>query len=132
MAGVNSHFQIPTLLSLKPVRCFEFVPESIFYLIQLLGGSRMSVDDLKEIAARQQQEIAIKERELKTKQVQLMEIKRKTQRKPQSPHVQQLSAKVDEQSERLTALRHAQDQVDSYKLSNSALGMLPFTLALMH
>ncbi|XP_067019868.1 apoptosis-stimulating of p53 protein 2-like isoform X1 [Acropora muricata] len=87
----------------------------------LLGGSRMSVDDLKEIAARQQQEIAIKERELKTKQVQLMEIKRKTQRKPQSPHVQQLSAKVDEQSERLTALRHAQDQVDSYKLSNSAL-----------
>jgi len=87
----------------------------------LLGGSRMSVDDLKEIAARQQQEIAIKERELKTKQVQLMEIKRKTQRKPQSPHVQQLSVKVDEQSERLTALRHARDQVDSYKLSNSAL-----------
>lgn len=92
----------------------------------------MSVDDLKEIAARQQQEIAIKERELKTKQVQLMEIKRKTQRKPQSLHVQQLSAKVDEQSERLTALRHAQDQVDSYKLSNSALGMLPYTLSLMH
>ena len=132
MAGVNSHFQIPTLLSFKPVCCFECVPESIFYLIQLLGGSRMSVDDLKEIAARQQQEIAIKERELKTKQVQLMEIKRKTQRKPQSPHVQQLSVKVDEQSERLTALRHARDQVDSYKLSNSALGMLPYTLSLMH
>ena len=131
MAGINSHFEMSTPLSLKPARCFECVPESIFCLIQLLGGSQMSVDDLKEIAARQQQEIAMKERELKTKQVQLMEIKRKTQRKSQSPHVQQLSAKVDEQSERLTALRHAQDQVDSYKLSNSALGMLPSMLAII-
>ncbi|XP_068751749.1 uncharacterized protein [Montipora capricornis] len=87
----------------------------------LLGGNRLSIDDLKEIAARQQQEIAVKERELKAKQVQLMEIKRKSQNKPQSPHIQQLSAKVDKQGERLTALRHSQDQVDSYKVSNSAL-----------
>ena len=91
--------------------------------IQLLGGSRISVNDLKEFAARQQQEIVAKERELKAKQVQLMEMKRKSQNRPQNPYVQQLSAKADEQGERLTALRHEQDQVDSYKLSNSALGM---------
>ena len=53
-----------------------------------------------------------------------MEMKRKSQNKPQNPYVQQLSAKADEQGEQLTALRHVQDQVDSYKLSNSALGTL--------
>lgn len=53
-----------------------------------------------------------------------MEMKRKSQKKSPNPYVQQLSAKVDEQSERLTALRHVQDQVESYKLSNSALGTL--------
>lgn len=95
-----------------------------FFLHQLLGGSRVSGNDLKEFAARQQQEIAVKERELKAKQIQLMEMKRKSPKKPQNPYVKQLTAKADEQGERLTALRHVQDQLDSYKLSNSALGML--------
>ena len=53
-----------------------------------------------------------------------MEMKRKSQKKPLNPYVQQLSAKVDEQSEQLMVLRHVQDQVESYKLSNSALGTL--------
>ena len=95
-----------------------------FFLYQLLGGSRVSVNDIKEFAARQQQEIAVKERELKAKQIQLMEMKRKSPKKPQNPYVKQLSAKADEQGERLTPLRHVQDQVDSFKLSNSELGML--------
>ena len=95
-----------------------------FFLWQLLGGSRVSGNDLKEFAARQQQQIAVKERELKAKQIQLMEMKRKSPKKPLNPYVKQLTAKADEQGERLTALRHVQDQVDSYKLSNSALGML--------
>ena len=93
------------------------------FLIQLLGGGRVSVNELKEFAARQQQEIAAKERELKAKQVQLTEMKRKSKHKPQNRYIQQLSAKVDEQGERLTALRHVQDQVDAYKLSSSALGV---------
>ena len=95
----------------------------LFFLLQLLGGSRISVDELKEFAARQQQEIITKERELKTKQIQLLEMKRKSQKRPQNPYLQQLTAKADEQGEKLTALRKIQDQVDSYKLSNSALGM---------
>ena len=96
-----------------------------------MGGSRISVDELKEFAARQQQEIITKERELKTKQIQLMEMKRKSQKRPQNPYLQQLTAKADEQGEKLTALRKVQDQVDSYKLSNSALGMsemIPYAL----
>ena len=92
------------------------------FIYQLLGGSRTSIDDLKEFAARQQQEIAAKEKELKARQVQLMEMKRKSQNKPQNPCIQQLSAKADEQDKRLKELRNIQDQVDSYKLSNSALG----------
>ena len=52
-----------------------------------------------------------------------MEMKRKSQKRPQNPYLQQLTAKADEQGEKLTALRKVQDQVDSYKLSNSALGM---------
>ncbi|PFX23637.1 Apoptosis-stimulating of p53 protein 1 [Stylophora pistillata] len=87
----------------------------------LLGGGRISVSELKEFAARQQQEIAAKEKELKAKQVQFMEMRRKSQNKPQNPFVQQLSAKADEQDQRLRQLRHAQDQTDSYKLSNGAL-----------
>lgn len=51
-----------------------------------------------------------------------MAMKRKSQSKPQNPYIQQLSAKADEQDKRLKELRHVQDQVDSYKLSNSALG----------
>lgn len=94
----------------------------LFLFYQLLGGSRTSVDDLKELAARQQQEIAAKEKELKARQVQLMEMKRKSQSKPQNPYIQQLSSKADEQDKRLKELRRVQDQVDSYKLSNSALG----------
>jgi len=94
----------------------------LFLFFQLLGGSRTSVNDLKELAARQQQEIAAKEKELKARQVQLMAMKRKSQSKPQNPYIQQLSAKADEQDKRLKELRHVQDQVDSYKLSNSALG----------
>lgn len=93
---------------------------SLFY--QLLGGSRTSVTDLKEFAARQQQEIAAKEKELRARQIQLMEMKRKSQSKPQNPYIQQLSAKADEQDKRLKELRNVQDQVDSYKLSNSVLG----------
>ena len=92
------------------------------FIYQLLGGSRTSIDDLKEFAARQQQEIAAKEKELKARQVQLMEMKRKSENKPQNPCIQQLSAKADEQDKRLKELRNIQDQVDSYKLSNSALG----------
>ena len=95
---------------------------NLFLFYKLLGGSRTSVDDLKEFAARQQQEIAAKEKELKARQVQLMEMKRKSQNKPQNPYIQQLSAKADEQDKRLKELRLVQDQVDSYKLSNSALG----------
>ena len=91
-------------------------------MYQLLGGSRISISELKEFAARQQQEIAAKEKELKAKQVQFMEMRRKLQNKPQNPSVQQLSAKADEQEQRLRELRHAQDQTDSYKLSNGALG----------
>ena len=90
--------------------------------MQLLGGSRISVNDLKEFAARQQQEIVAKERELKARQIQLMEMKKKSQNKPQNPYIQQLSAKADEQDQRMTALRNVQDQVDSFKLSNTALG----------
>ena len=97
------------------VICFSF-------LYQLLGGSRTSVNDLKEFAARQQQEIAAKEKELRARQVQVMEMKRKSQSKPQNPYLQQLSAKADEQDKRLKELRNVQDQVDSYKLSNSVLG----------
>lgn len=94
----------------------------ITFYYQLLGGSTISINGLKEFAAKQQQEIAAKEKELKAKQVQFMEMRRKSQNKPQNPYVQQLSAKADEQDQRLKALRHTQDQVDSYKLSNSALG----------
>ena len=60
-----------------------------------------------------------------------MEMKRKSQKRPQNPYLQQLTAKADEQGEKLTALRKVQDQVDSYKLSNSALGMsemIPYAL----
>ena len=98
--------------------CFCF----LFATYQLLGGNRISISELKEFAARQQQEIAAKEKELKAKQVQFMEMRRKLQNKPQNPSVQQLSAKADEQEQRLRELRHAQDQTDSYKLSNGALG----------
>lgn len=91
-------------------------------MYQLLGGNRISISELKEFAARQQQEIAAKEKELKAKQVQFIEMRRKLQNKPQNPSVQQLSAKADEQEQRLRELRHAQDQTDSYKLSNGALG----------
>ena len=52
-----------------------------------------------------------------------MEMKRKSQKRPQNSYLQQLTAKADEQGEKLTALRKVQDQIDSYKLSNSALGM---------
>ena len=52
-----------------------------------------------------------------------MEMRRKSQKRLQNPYLQQLTAKADEQGEKLTALRKVQDQVDSYKLSNSALGM---------
>ncbi|KAL9958716.1 hypothetical protein ACROYT_G035766 [Oculina patagonica] len=105
----------------QPSRVNGFKEEPPLVRDVLLGGSRISVNDLKEVAARQQQEIVAKERELKARQIQLMEMKRKSQNKPQSPYIQQLAAKADEQDQRLTALRHMQDQVDSYKLSNTDL-----------
>ena len=100
----------------------SFCDLQFLFIYQLLGGSRTSVNDLKELAARQQQEIAAKEKELRARQIQLMEMKRKSQSKPQNPYIQQLSAKADEQDKRLKELRKVQDQVDSYKLSNSVLG----------
>jgi len=107
----------------QPTTFVNFNQHFFLFFLQLLGGSRISIDELKEFAARQQQEIITKERELKTKQIQLLEMKRKSQKRSQNPYLQQLTAKADEQGEKLTALRKVQDQVDSYKLSNSALGM---------
>ena len=86
----------------------------------------MSISELREIAATQQHEIGVREKELKTRQIQVTEIKRKTQTKPQSAYIQQLSAKTEEQQKRLNALRLVQDDVDSCKLANAALGWSPF------
>lgn len=107
---------------IKQKSTYTYYSILVVFVYQLLGGSRVSVNDLKEFAAKQQQEIVAKERELKTRQIQLMEMKRKSQNKPQNRYIDQLSTKADEQEKRLKALRQVQDQVDTYKLSNSALG----------
>ena len=94
--------------------------------MQVLGGSRMTVDELRSLAARQQQEIALKEKELRAKDEQLKKLKQEERARrsgnARSKYLQELEAQAEVQNQRLKKLREDQKEADKYSIRNIYLG----------
>lgn len=89
----------------------------------------MSLEELQQLAARQQQEIALKEQQLANKEQQLKELKQRTRQKIKSSYIDQLEAQIQEQDRKMRHLRLLQDQIEEYRLGNSALGRTAWILS---
>lgn len=80
------------------------------------------MEDLQQLALRQQQEIEMKERQLAEKEQQLKEIKQRTRHKIRSSYIDQLETQIYEQDMKMRELRQIQDEIEAYRLNNSVLG----------
>ncbi|XP_031567803.1 apoptosis-stimulating of p53 protein 1-like isoform X2 [Actinia tenebrosa] len=84
-------------------------------------SERYSLEDLQQLAVRQQQEIEMKERLLAEKEQQLKEIKQRTRHKIRSTYIDQLETQIHEQDMKMRELRQIQDEIEAYRLNNSVL-----------
>mgnify|MGYP001796372409 CR=1 FL=1 len=85
----------------------------------------MTVDELRSLAAKQQQEIALKEKELRVKDEQLKKLKqeaRKVTGTGPSKLLQELAAQAELQDQRLKKLREDQREADKVNMKNTFLG----------
>ncbi|KAK3745547.1 hypothetical protein QZH41_012462, partial [Actinostola sp. cb2023] len=86
-----------------------------------LGSSGLSLEELQQLAARQQREIELKEQQLADKEEQLRAMKQQTRQKIKSSYIDQLEAQIQEQDKKMRHLRELQDEIENYRLSNSAI-----------
>ena len=82
------------------------------------------MEELQQLAARQQREIELKEQQLADKEEQLRAMKQQTRQKIKSSYIDQLEAQIQEQDKKMRHLRELQDEIENYRLSNSAIGEL--------